>query len=83
MIFAPYHVILECGKPVWAFRKSLITARKNIRLIITISSIKVLLFILVSVVFMNQLSFLILTILDIIMAIAIAYRCLEEIRNDQ
>ncbi len=84
MIFTPYHVILECGKPVWAFKKGLMTARQNIRLIIIIASIKLaLIFFLKSVVFINPLFFLILTILDIIIDIIVAYRCLEEIRNDQ
>ncbi len=85
MTFAPYHSILQSGTPLWSFKKGILTARKNIRLISTIFLTKfilILIFIIKSVHVMPLLA-LIIIILNMMIDIITAYCCIEEVKNDQ
>jgi hypothetical protein len=85
MTFAPYHSILECGTPLWSFKKGLLTARQNIRLITTIFLAKfilILIFVVKSVHVMPFLAIMI-TALNIMIDIITTYCCIEEVKNDQ
>lgn len=85
MTFAPYHSILQSGTPLWSFKKGILTARKNIRLISTIFLTKfvlILIFIIKSVHVMPLLA-LMTSILNMMIDIITAYCCIEEVKNDQ
>lgn len=79
-VFAPYHIIFECGGPIWSFKRSIATFKKNNGIIIKLFLLEFLVLFLVS-----QSSFLraiLGTTISIIIDIIFAYLCLKEVKND-